>query len=131
MKYYKKYGLFLNKTLIKKWKEDNPDKHISNLLEEYLCVTEHGTICRKDIKDTVEKANEKGKNKNYMAGLKLSPFIKTRALKKAARYKQILELSKLIEKEKANDRQICLYKKLRLLEKGRYNVRDLRKKRGK
>jgi len=126
MKFIKKYGLFIPDKGYNKWKKTHKYKPMFNFIEKFLTVTEHGTICRVDLKEAAEKNNIK--RKTYFAGLKTSFAPKNRKAKKLVRYSRILKLNKIIKEGKATDLEKALYKKLKFLERGRYNIKYLRRK---
>lgn len=119
MKYINRYGVYIHEKVIKKFKEKNPNHPIFSLIEKFITVTKHGTMCRGSLKEFLEEKNSEGKNKDYSKGLNLGSFKKPREIKKALRYQEINKLNEATKGEKEVSDSKRRLKKLVLLERGR------------
>ncbi|RLI49847.1 MAG: hypothetical protein DRP09_20400 [Candidatus Thorarchaeota archaeon] len=116
MKYFRDYNLYIPKKKYREWKKNNPTKPIFELIQSYLAVTDHGTICKAQNKAVCEELNKEGKGLDYAQGLSLGTNVGlNKLIKKEKKKKDYLFLKKLVEDGKASKIEINRYKRLRLL----------------
>ena len=128
MKYIAKYGLHVPDDIYREWKKKHKWMTSEHFAQDYLQVTEHGTICRKDLVEELEQANKRKKNKDYSKGLQVNPTKHMRRkFKQLARYNEMKELSDKISNNKATSKEANRFKVLMLLERGRHNLKKMRR----
>ncbi len=116
-KFNNKYNIWLKKPKDGNWEE----------LSYHLKVTDHGTICRESLKDACEEQNGKD-GKDYTNGLttgKRQPFgYNAQEYKHAVRVREMQILLEKHDKDEITEQETNRYKKLRLMERGKYKAKD-------